>query len=129
MRKYGKGKVNIKKRKIKIVVSVTIILISIILVLLIIFISKENKQEKTALIGTWTTDGITIYEFKSDGTGSLKVPSSEYEFEYKTEDNRLYINFENKDIKSSYYNYLFENDTLVLYSDNGTIDKYVFYRI
>ena len=108
----------------------TISIFAIIVVAIIIF-SKSTEQNNNTifdnrLINTWTTDGITVYEFYNNGNGSMKLPSSEYKFTYVTNDNKLYINFESDKAIDSDYEYLFENDKLILKGINATSGTYTF---
>lgn len=102
-----------KKKTIIISIILVIVLITILYVTL-----KRNK-----FVGTWTTDGYTIYEFKKDYTGLLIVSTANYKFNYKIEKNKIYIDFENENSTDSTYDYSFENGKLILNGDNG---KYIF---
>ena len=97
-----------------------IVTLVILLLILLLFTKKDDK-----IVGTWTTDGVTIYNFNKDNTGSLKVPLSEYKFIYEKTDEKIYIDFENEKSQDSEYKYHFEGDNLVLEGENGT---YVFKR-
>jgi len=95
------------------------IIILIILFILIIFLIKNIFSNKNKFIGSWTTDGVTIYEFKKDNTGTLKVSLTEYNFDYKVEKNKIFIDFENEKSHDSEYIYSFQGDKLVLEGANG----------
>ena len=101
------------------------IIIVLIVILGIIFFPKIRSNP---LIGTWTTDGITIYRFDKNNKGALIVPLSEYEFTYKIEDNKLFIDFKNEKSKDSDYEYSIENDKLILKGINKTTGSYTFTR-
>lgn len=105
--------------------------ILVIIIIAIIFFSKDSKQNNNnfidnRLINTWTTDGITVYEFYNNGNGTMKLPSSEYKFTYVTNDNKLYINFESDKAIDSDYEYSFDNDKLILKGINATSGTYTF---
>ena len=118
-------KKNKKKRKIGIIIPICILLFGISIMMLIIssFIDRSNLSDK--FVGKWTTDGVTIYEFKKDNTGTLILPLSNYKFSYKVEKDKLFIDFENEKSIDSKYTYSFDNGKLVLKGSNG---KFVFKR-
>ncbi len=93
-----------------------VLIIGIILVMLGIFkvINSKNK-----LIGSWTTDGVTVYEFNKNGKGKLILPLAEYEFNYKTKSNKLSIDFINDKSEDSDYTYSFKMKKLVLEGEKG----------
>ena len=115
-------------------------IITVILFVFVVFIVKfkenvnkqniqnETIQEEKALIGTWTTDGVTVYEFKEKGYGVLKLPLSEYKFSYKTEGDKLFINFDSKETRDSNYEYFFQGENLILKGIKGTTGNYTFYK-
>ena len=112
-----------------------LILIGIILVITIIVISgfvknlgQNSKTVDERLIDTWTTDGVTVYEFDNKGKGAMKLPSSEYKFTYVINDNKLYIDFESEKAVDSNYEYSFENDKLILKGINATTGTYTFQK-
>ncbi len=98
------------------------IIIGIILMLLLVllFLLFMNKQPKDKLVGTWTTDGVTIYKFNNNNSGALMVSSKEYKFKYKINKDRLFIDFENERSTDSEYTYSFESGKLILEGDNGS---------
>ena len=103
--------------KKKIIIILVIVLF--IAVSLIIIFSKKENAPRNKLVGTWTTDGVTIYQFDKDNTGKLIVSLGEYEFTYKIDDDKLYIDFKNEESTDSEYTYVFEDNRLVLKGDNG----------
>ena len=104
------------KKKI-IIMSMLIVIALAILVTLILGLKHSPKGK---LIGTWTTDGVTIYEFNRNNTGKLIVSVGEFSFTYKIKDNTLEIDFENEKSTDSKYTYQFDNNKLILDGDNGT---------
>lgn len=103
------------KNKVKLII-ITIIILIITGIILFLTLNKSNKSK---IIGSWTTDGITIYKFNKDNTGSLIVSLKEYNFIYKIDDKNLEIDFENKNSIDSKYTYYFEDNKLILNGDNG----------
>ena len=84
-----------RNRKLKIKKILILICLVIVVCLALVFLFKGKSRVENKFIGLWTTDGVTIYEFKKDNTGVLKVSLSDYEFEYEIKDNKLYIDFKN----------------------------------
>lgn len=90
------------------------------LFVIIILIIKVNFSKESKLIGTWTSDNITIYKFNKKNTGKLIVSLSEYEFKYKIKDKYLYIDFKNDKLEHSKYSYSLKNNKLILKNHKGT---------
>ena len=102
------------KKKVKLIIAIIVlIIIGIILYLTL------NKPYKSKIIGSWTTDGITIYKFNKDNTGSLIVSLKEYNFKYKIDNKNIEIDFDNENSIDSKYTYYFEDNKLILNGDNG----------
>ena len=99
----------------------------IVVIFIFGFLIFRNKGKNT-LIGTWTTDGVTVYEFKKNNAGALVLPLSTYEFTYKVEENKLYIDFKNEKSTDSSYEYSFKNGQLILKGINKTTGTYTFKR-
>ena len=106
-----------KKRKLK---SVCFCIFIVILIILILVMYKVFFSEKSKIVGTWTTDNVTIYKFNKNNTGKLIVSLSEYEFKYTLKNDVLYIDFINDKSEDSEYNYSFKNNKLVLKNEKGT---------
>ena len=104
---------------------VMIVLILIVVCAIIALLLGLRKTPKTSLIGTWTTDGVTIYKFNKDNTGNLIVSLKEYQFTYEIDKNTLKIDFKNEKSEDSEYTYTFEDNKLILEGDNG---KFTFIR-
>lgn len=107
-----------KKRKIKKKPIIILAIIIVLIVVSLVIIFRPNQNNK--LIGKWTTDNVTIYEFKKDYTGVLEVSLSKYEFTYEIKENTLYIDFKNPTSTDSEYTYSFKGDKLILKGKNGT---------
>ena len=82
----------------------------------------NNKEETNSIIGEWTTDGVTIYEFNKDNTGKLKVSLGEYDFDYIIKEDKISIDFINEKSEDSEYTYTLNKDKLVLKGKNGTFN-------
>ena len=93
-----------------------------IAVITTIFLISKNKKD--SLVGDWTIDGVTNYEFDGKGKGKLKIPSEQFDFTYTIENNKLSIDFENENSIDVDYEYSFDNDTLVLKGLTQYIGEY-----
>ena len=124
-----------RKRKLKkpAVLLALIILIIIIIVVVVIIKSKnktvsseegssEELVDEISLIGKWTTDENTIYEFYKDGKGALVVPISVIPFSYKTDEKMIYIDFEPEDSEDTNFEYILDDNNLTLKNSNGTFE-------
>ena len=116
----------IKKIKIKRFILLIISIIAILFLIFVIIKKPEEKEKSKTIIGTWTTDGVTNYQFNKNGTGILIVPLSEYEFTYKMEDDSLLIDFKNEKSTDSKYKFYFEDEKLILEGTNG---KFTFKKV
>ena len=116
------------KRKTKKSVKIFLILVLFVIVVAICckLTFKEKEVVKDSLIGKWTTDGNTIYQFDKDNIGSLIVPLSNYEFSYKIDGDKLFIDFKNEKSEDSTYTYSLEDNKLTL---KGKIGTFIFKRV
>ena len=108
-----------KNRKIKFKKILILACIIIVVCVALIFLFKGKNKIENKFIGEWTTDGVTIYEFKKDNTGVLKVSLSDYDFTYEIKDDKLYIDFKNEKSEDSEYTYEFKEDKLILTGKYG----------
>ena len=112
-----------KKAKVfKLIMAIVLVIISIL------FIMINSNKISRKIMGTWTTDGITIYKFEKHKSGTLVLPLAEYKFKYSIKDNILSIDFENEKVTDSEYEISFEGDNLILKNTNKTMDPFVFSR-
>ncbi len=88
---------------------------------------KQNKLEND-IIGSWTTDGYTVYEFYKDNKGALVLPIGTSNFNYKIEENRISIDFEKEDSMDPDYEFSFEDEKLIFKGINNTSGTYTFTR-
>lgn len=119
-----------KKSRIKIVVLLVLIVFAVIGIIFLKPKKNSNQSNFTAeekklvatLVGKWTTDGNTVYEFNEDGSGALIVPVANLPFTYKFENNQLFIDFENEDSDDTSYEYKIENNKLTMSNSNGIFE-------
>lgn len=110
----------IKKKKIKksgklIIAFGLVTIVFIILILLLIF-----RGNKYSIVGKWTTERGTIYQFNNDNSGVMSIPIADYPFTYKINDNKIFIDFENENSVDTEFEFSFDGDKLLLTSKNGT---------
>lgn len=103
--------------KLKLKIKILILVLIVITIIGVILFITRNK-----FVGTWTTDGVTVYKFNKDNTGYLIVPLSEYKFTYKIKKNKLYIDFENETSEDSEYEYTFNKEKMILKGKYGTFE-------
>lgn len=90
------------------------LIIFFILVLGFIIIKFTNKDIDKKLIGTWSLDNNTKYEFFEKGEGQFILPSGTYKFTYKSKNDILFFDFEDDNSKDINYIYKIKNDELEL---------------
>lgn len=110
-----------QKRKLKkksiVILIIIIVIIAIIISLIFLFSIKASND---SLIGSWITEGGTIYEFNENNKGTMIVPLSEYKFTYKIDGNKLSIDYESEKAKDADYEYSIKNHKLILKGKRGT---------
>lgn len=93
---------------------ITCVIVVVLTVVIICILSRSPVQ------GKWTVDGVTTYEFRRNGTGTLILPSSEYEFVYSIKEDILYIDFDYEGAKDAQYKFTVEGDVLTMEGGNTT---------
>ena len=71
------------------------------------------------ITGKWDYDTVTVYRFDKGGKGALELPNGTYAFTYKTDGEKLSVDFENESATDSTYTYTVTKDTLTLVSEDG----------
>ena len=84
----------------------------------------EYSKYPKKILGSWTTDGVTIYHFDDDDTGYLRTSLKDYVFTYSIVGNKLYINFADEGSTDSDYSILIKDNTLELKGINKTSGEY-----
>lgn len=100
-----------KKRKIRRIISVSLLVIIILALILVIVKSCSRRVDK--LYGTWSLDGVTVYQFDGKGNGSLKLPEKSYPFTYKIKKDNLIIKFDSESAQDVTYTFAVENGKLL----------------
>ena len=85
----------------------------------------EYKKYPKKLIGSWSTDGVTIYNFDEDGTGYLRTSVKDYVFSYNLVGNKLYINYADEGSTDSDYKITIKDKTLTLTGINQTAGTFI----
>lgn len=113
------------KKQVKIV----FIIIIIILIMVCLFLIVNNLlKDKSKIIGLWTIDDYTSYDFSSNRKGKMILPTGSYEFNYEIEDNKLCIDFEDKQAIDKCYIYEIKDISLSLKSVDSNA-KFSFTKI
>lgn len=102
----------------------------VIAIVAIIFIKNKNINKVTIstdvenvdskIIGTFSYREDTKYKFDKNGKGALYVGKDKFDYSYKTEGDKLIIDFVDEKVKDATYSYQVENDTLKLVGEEGT---------
>ena len=106
-----------KRYKVSIVKVVALI---VVLLILCILISNLLSRKDNSIVGKWTTDKGTIYQFNKDNTGKLIISVGEFNYKYEIKDDKVFIDFENENSTDTEFVYKFEDDKLILKNNNGT---------
>ena len=96
----------------------TLALAAIVLIFLCILLLRGCKPS-SPVVGKWDLDGITSYEFKRNGKGSMILPSSQYRFEYEIDGDKLSIDFEYDGARDAEYLFTVTEDQLILDGGNS----------
>ena len=118
-------------------IKILFVIVCILILILIFFVDKiftKNSNIATDnitdfLVGNWTIDGITNYEFDGKGEGKLKLPKNEYSFNYTIENSKIHLDYKDEEATDSDYEYSFKDDELILKGINSTSGTYELNRI
>lgn len=99
---------------------VKVILIIVSLLIISLPLIYKYGKSKNELLGTWVSDGGTIYKFNKANTGYMKTSLSKYDFTYKIKDNVISIDFKEEKAIDTDYEYNCKKDKCTLKSDRGT---------
>ena len=113
-----------KKKKNKKICRLLLFALIIIIVVILCckFIFKKKNSVEETIIGKWTTDGVTVYQFNNDNIGVLIVPLSQYDFKYEIDEDSLLIDFISEKSEDSKYTYTLKDGELKLKGANGTFN-------
>lgn len=107
-----------RQRRRRIRTGIITLLVLAVLIVGIVLICKSCSADKS-IVGTWDYDTVTVYRFDKDGNGALELPNGTYSFTYKTDGEKLSVDFENESTNDSTYAYTITGDTLTLVSEDG----------
>ena len=82
--------------------------------------AQTYSGENTGLCGVWAYGDHTRYEFDEDGSGTMILDDWEFPYQYTTDENQLYMNFESDSLRDAVYTYLLEGKQLTLTGGEGT---------
>ncbi len=104
--------------------------LAFILVTLVVFAVFLSSHDNNPIQGKWNMDGVTVYEFRDSGRGSLILPSAQYDFTYEISEDKLQIFFEYEGAKDAEYSFKIEDDILTLIGGNETTQgTYILFRV
>ncbi len=87
-------------------------------------INGQNEAYVDILVGTWKLDDVTQYTFDGKGSGKMTASDSEYEFNYKINDDELKIDFASDSAKDSTYEFNIDENKLTLTSKDNNKGSY-----
>ena len=104
------------KRKTIIIIAVVIAIIMLVSGYLLLSSKGKNK-----IIGFWTIDGYTSYEFLENNKGNLVLPHKTMEFTYKIKDDKIFIDFKDEKAIDKSYEYNFNGKDLIIKDSNNNV--------
>lgn len=107
-----------RQRRRRIRTGIITLLVLAVLIVGIVLICKSCFADRS-IVGTWDYDSVTVYRFDKGGKGALELPNGIYAFTYKTDGEKLSVDFENESATDSTYTYTVTEDTLTLVSEDG----------
>ena len=111
----------VRRRRRKEVRIKRFICIAVIVILFITFLVCINSK-RNPLVGKWTTEKGTIYQFNKDYTGKLILSIGEYEYKYEIKGDKVYVDFTSESSNDTEFIFKVDNDKLVLENKNGTFN-------
>lgn len=114
-----KKKRKLKKQGILIICGIVVLLIILFVVL---FLNRKSQIYQKNIIGSWTIDNVTIYEFNKNNKGKLKVSLDEYLFTYQIKSDEIVIDFDDDSIQNSEYTFDIIKNKLILSGINGKFE-------
>lgn len=105
-----------RNKRIRTAIGIAAFILLILITVLCIKAFSDNDGFK----GTWDLDGTTIYEFNGSGKGAMLLPSNDYEFSYKVdeESKTISIDFADGKVKDCTYSYEISENELTLIGGN-----------
>lgn len=97
----------------------TILALPVVVLIFIFILCLRGCKPSNPVVGKWDMDGITSYEFKRNGKGSMILPSSEYQFTYEIAGEELRIDFEYEGARDAEYLFTVTEDQLILDGGNS----------
>lgn len=76
------------------------------------------------VLGVWTLDGVTSYQFNNDDTGALITDAEDFFFYYSVEGNILYLEFADENVSGAEYACYLDGNTLY-FDDTATQQTYI----
>ena len=119
---YGKhldcGKSGHKRHRRRSDIAVIAVAVSSVLIAGVLVFALLSKSDP--LVGTWVYDSYTQYVFEKDGSGCLKVDDVRYDYIYKTEGDKLTVNFSEDIVRDCEYTFSISGKELTLIGGENT---------
>ncbi len=107
------------KKRYKVSKAKVVSLILVLLILIFLIITLLSRKENP-IVGKWSTDKGTVYQFNKDYTGKLILSIGEYNYKYEIKDDKVIIDFESEKSTDTEFIYKIEDGKLILKNSNGT---------
>ena len=102
-------------------------IVLVVVILLGVFVLAGCNQKKTSeVVGQWASekyDGVFIYTFNEDGTGTYELGETKKSFTWETEDSKITILYDG-DMKAFEAEYRVEDNKLILKDSMGNDTVY-----
>ena len=96
-------------------------LLALELAVVVLLIGLLCRQGRERLSGVWDCDGYTADRFDGEGKGALRLSAAQYEFTYRIDGDRLFIDFADEAARDGAYIFSLEGDRLRLTGGEGTL--------
>lgn len=109
-----------RKRKRKSRINIAIIMVMVLIVLIAGILAYVLLDKGNPLVGTWVYDSYTQYVFEKDGKGCLLVDDVRYDYSYKTNGEKLTIDFSEDVVRDCEYTFSIDKNELTIVGGENT---------
>ena len=109
-----------RKRKRKSRINIAIIMVMVLIVFIAGICAYVLLNKGNSLVGTWVYDSYTQYVFEKDGNGCLLVDDVRYDYTYKTNGEKLIIDFSEDVVRDCEYTFSIDETELTLIGGDNT---------
>lgn len=103
-----------RKRQLRVRRTAIFLVIAMLVLCIVLLFRACGKYN--SIVGTWDYDTVTVYRFDKGGEGALQLPNNSYDFSYSTEEDTLFIDFENENVTDHTYTFNISDGELTLNS-------------